>query len=171
VKRSTLIVAVGVTVLATGCGGSQSRQAAGPEAAAPWAACTIDSSAECAFEVSLNGADNLIVNNGATVVFTRNGDPVQAAALDVLCWSEGEDVEAGSCTNDGKVPPAAVDIKATTVAKDGKQWPALAIRVGLVKDSEGQEVVATPATALMGVTSDEGTLPITVEVTCCDRIP
>lgn len=162
-------LAAALAVLATGCSSGASRQAAGADSAL-LPACTVDSTSECTAEASLDSQDRVLVSNGATVVFTRNGAPVQAASLSVLCWSEGDDVEAGSCTEDGKVPPPQVDIKATTLAKDGTQWPALAVRVGTMTDANGEEYLPLPATALMGVTTDQGILPITVEVACCERL-
>ncbi len=171
--RIGMCAVVAGALLLAGCGGgSQSREAAGDNAGALGSipACDIDSASTCTWEVSLDGEDQLVVSNGATVIFTRNGEPVQQADLDVLCWSMGEDTQAGSCTEDGKRPPAEVDIRSTTVSQGGKQWPALAIAVRSVKDDQGEDYLPLPATALMGVTSDQGILPFTVEVACCNFI-
>jgi hypothetical protein len=171
--RAGVCAVLATALLLAGCGGgTQSRQAAGGEGGllAAMPACDIDVQGNCSFEVSLDGADRVIVDNGATVVFTRNGDPVQAADLSNLCWSPGDDTEAGSCTEDGKQPPAEVDIRATSVSEGGKQWPALSVKVSQVKDDQGELYLPLPATALMGVRTDEGTVPITVEVACCNSL-
>lgn len=171
--RIGMCAVVAGALLLVGCGGeSQSREAAADVNAGALAipACDIDSASICTWEVSLDGKDRLIVSNGATVVFTREGEPVPKADLDVLCWSMDDDTEAGRCTDDGKQPPAEVDIRSTTVSQGGKQWPALAIAVRTVKDDQGEDYLPLPATALMGVTSDRGILQFTIEVACCTFI-
>ena len=175
-SRISVSAVVIVALLLVGCSsGSQSREAAGIDGMTAGSVtlpvCDMDSTSTCASEVSLAGEDRVIVSNGATVVFTRKGEPVQTANLGVLCWSPDDDVEAGTCTDDGKQPPAEVDIRASTVSVGGKQWPPLAITVRPLKDDQGEEYLPLPATALMSVTTDEGTLPITVEVACCHFLP
>ncbi|MFM7148095.1 MAG: hypothetical protein ACKOW5_17425, partial [Actinomycetales bacterium] len=67
--------------------------------------------------------------------------------------------------------PAELGITATTVTRNGVQWPALLVRSVPVDDGTSEPVLALPATVLMAVdTGDEGILPLTVEIACCNRI-
>ncbi|MFM8351779.1 MAG: hypothetical protein ACKN9D_12025 [Actinomycetales bacterium] len=162
-----------VAALVAGCSTtSADRQAAGSAGSqlSPSVNPTI-CEGECVWDVTAGGTDRLIAENGATVIFAHNNAPVASADIGVLCWSAGDDVEAGSCTEDGKQPPAELGITATTVTRNGVQWPALLVRSVPVDDGTSEPVLALPATVLMAVdTGDEGILPLTVEIACCNRI-
>lgn len=174
VKRIFCVLAAGsVATVMVGCTSlSADRQAAGP--ATTQLSTSVNPTiceGECVWDVTAAGTDRLIVENGATVIFAHNKAPVPSAEISVLCWSAGDDVEAGSCTEDGKQPPAELGITTSTVTKDGIQWPALVVQSLPVQDGTNDPVLALPATVLMAVdTGDEGVLPVTVEVACCNRI-
>ena len=167
------MAALALATLAVGCSsGSADRQAAGASSdPLTLPSCGELFDGECVWDITQDGPDSLVVENGSTVLFAHNGQPATGANISVLCWSAGNDVDAGSCTEDGKQPPVELGISMTTVTQGGRQWPALQVRSLPVEDGTSEPVLALPATVVVGVnTSDEGILPVTVEVACCNRL-
>jgi hypothetical protein len=172
-KVFSVIAAMTLAGLVGACASaSTDRQAAGPDSGgSPAPSCGEIFDGQCVWDISLDGPDDLTVENGSTVLFSHNQLPATSVDISVLCWSAGDDAYAGSCTDDGLQPPTELGISMTTVTQDGQQWPALAVKSMPIAEGDGEPLLALPATVLLGVnTGDQGILPVTVEVACCARL-
>lgn len=159
-------ITLGCCALA-GCSSTdEARQAA---EVTSWPDCTDGFATECV--VSLPTTDPIFINNGTTVIFARDGKPINAAKTTRICWTDEDDVDPTTCVNDVTQLPEWLSFEPVKVSAGGTAWPSLSIRGFETTDSAGELFHPFPLLINVNVETSGSVETVNLEVACCDAVP
>ena len=162
-------ITLGCCALAGCASTDEARQAAGIKS---WPACTDGFATECV--VSLPTTDPIFISNGTTVIFARDGKPIDAANTTRICWTDEGDVDPTTCVNDINDMtelPEWLSFEPVKVSAGGATWPSLSIRGFETTDSAGELFIPFPLLIDVNVETSGSVETVNLEVACCDAIP